>query len=205
MLVEKPAVTQYPIHELLSRRWSPRAFSDRPVGREKLLSLLEAARWAPSSNNEQPWRFLMATKDRPEEFARMLSCLVDGNQVWAKNAPVLLLSVAELLFSNNNKPNRHAFHDVGLATANLMIEATALGLAVHAMAGMYPDKARDLYGVPTDYEVVAGIAVGYQADLDAIPPNLRERELAPRSHKPLDEIVFSGRWGTATPLISSGK
>src|SRR5215208_4639816 len=104
----------HPIHDLLRRRWSPRAFADRPVEREKLLSVMEAARWAPSSFNEQPWSFLVATKDRPDEHARMLECLAEKNQTWAKAAPVLMISVASLHFARNGKPNRHALHDVGL-------------------------------------------------------------------------------------------
>src|SRR5258708_7054964 len=108
--MDRPALNEYPIHDLLRRRWSPRAFADRPVEPEKLRSLLEAARWAPSSFNEQPWAFLVGTKDQPEEYARVLGCLVPGNQNWAKAAPVLFLTVAHQFFDLNQKPNRHAFH-----------------------------------------------------------------------------------------------
>jgi nitroreductase len=200
--MEKPAETQHPINDLLRRRWSPRAFAARPVEPEHLLSLLEAARWAPSSNNEQPWVFLVATRDNPAEFQRMLSCLVDANVAWAQRAPVLMLSVARRNFERTGKPNRHAFHDVGQAAANLAIQATALGLAVHQMAGILPDKAREVFGIPDDYDAVAAIAIGYPGDSESLPEELRKRELAPRTRKPLESFVFDGRWGEASPLLS---
>ena len=179
MVMEKPAETQYPIHDLLRRRWSPRAFSDRRVDPAIMRSLLEAARWAPSSYNEQPWSFIVATKDDTAEFSRLLSCLVEGNIQWAQHAPVLMVSVARLTFEDDGKPNRHAFHDVGLAVANLIVQATALGLVVHQMAGIFPDKIRELYGIPEGYEAVAGIALGYPGDPQSLPEELRKRELAP--------------------------
>ncbi len=202
MVMEKPAETQYPIHDLLRRRWSPRAFSDRRVDPAIMRSLLEAARWAPSSYNEQPWSFIVATKDDPVEFGRLLSCLVEGNIQWAQRAPVLMVSVARLSFEDDGKPNRHAFHDVGLAVANLIVQATALGLVVHQMAGIFPDKIRELYGIPEGYEAVAGIALGYPGDPQSLPEGLRKRELAPRERKPLTEFVFSGSWGQTSPLVS---
>ena len=200
--MEKPAETQYPIHDLLRRRWSPRAFSDRRVDPAVMRSLLEDARWAPSSYNEQPWSFIVATRDDPVEFGRLLSCLVEGNIQWAQHAPVLMVSVARLYFEDDGKPNRHAFHDVGLAVANLIVQATALGLVVHQMAGIFPDKIRELYGIPEGYEAVAGIALGYPGDPQSLPEGLRKRELAPRERKPLTEFVFSGSWGQTSPLVS---
>src|SRR5437868_2953172 len=146
--MEKPAQTDYPIEEILKRRWSPRAFSDRMVGSEKLRSLFEAARWAPSSFNAQPWSFIVATKEKPEEHARLLSCLVEKNQQWARLAPVLMVSVAKLKFEKTGKPNRHAFHDVGLAMGNMLVEATALGLCVHQMAGFSPEKCERFMACP---------------------------------------------------------
>jgi len=201
-VMEKPAETQYPIHDLLRRRWSPRAFSDRRVDPAIMRSLLEAARWAPSSYNEQPWSFIVATKDDPVEFGRLLSCLVEGNIQWAQHAPVLMVSVARLSFEDDGKPNRHAFHDVGLAVANLIVQATALGLVVHQMAGIFPDKIRELYGIPEGYEAVAGIALGYPGDPQSLPEGLRKRELAPRERKPMTEFVFSGRWGQTSPIVT---
>jgi len=200
--MEKLAETQYPIHDLLRRRWSPRAFSDRRVEPDKLRSLWEAARWSPSSYNEQPWSFIVATKEDEAEYARLLSCLVEGNIEWAQHAPVLMVSVARLSFEEDGKPNRHAFHDVGQAVANLIVQATALGLVVHQMAGIFPDKIRKLYGIPEGYEAVAGIALGYPGAPEILPERLRQRELAPRSRKPIQDFVFSGRWGRPSPIVT---
>ncbi len=200
--MEKPAETQHPIHHLLRRRWSPRAFADRPVEPEKLCSLLEAARWAPSSYNEQPWGFLIATRDDPAGHQRLLGCLVEGNIAWAQHAPVLMLSVAKLCFDRNGKPNRHAFHDVGLAAENLVIQATALGLVVHQMAGFHRDKAREVFEIPEGYEPVAAVALGYPGEPENLPDTLRDRERAPRGRKPLETFVFAGRWGQPSPLVS---
>jgi len=200
--MEKPAETGHPIHELLARRWSPHAFAERAVEREKLASLLEAARWAPSSYNEQPWVFIVATKDEPEEYSRLLSCLVEGNQRWAKSAPVLMLSVAKLNFDRGGKPNAHAWHDVGLAAMSLVVQATALGLWVHQMAGIEPEKARELYRIPEGWEAVAGFALGYYGDANALSDRLRQRETAPRSRKPLESFVFTGQWEKASAIAS---
>ena len=200
--MEKPANTDYPIEEILRRRWSPRAFSDRMVETEKLKSLFEAARWAPSSFNEQPWSFIVATKQKQEEHARLLSCLVEKNQQWARLAPVLMVSIAKLSFEKTGKPNRHAFHDVGLAMGNLLVQATASGLFVHQMAGFSEEKVREIYGVPESHEPVAGVAIGYPADVDVLPEPFRERELASRSRKSIDTFVFQGRWGDVSPIVS---
>jgi len=200
--MEKPADIQYPIHDLIKRRWSPRAFSDRSIKPETLQSLLEAARWAPSSNNEQPWSFIVAAKDDPDEFGRLLSCLVEGNSLWAQHAPVLMVSVARLSFEDDGQPNRHAFHDVGQAVANLIVQATALGLMVHQMAGFHPDKVRELYSVPKEFEPVAAMALGYPGDPQSLPDKLKKRELAPRERKPITEFVFTGRWGRTSPVMT---
>ena len=199
--MEKRADTTYPIEPLLERRWSPRAFADRPVESEKLLSLLEAARWSASCANQQPWYFIVATREDTAEHARLLSCLRENNQQWAVHAPVLMVSVAKLAFDMNGQPNRYAFHDVGLAVANLIVQATALGLFVHQMAGFYPDKVRELYGVPDDFEPVAGIVLGYPGDPATLPEELRQREVAQRVRKPLETFVFQGAWGEIAPLV----
>ncbi len=197
--MNKPAETNYPIHELLRQRWSPRSFSDRMVEPEKLRSLLEASRWAPSSFNEQPWNFIMATKEDRTEYDRLLSCLTETNILWAQKAPVLMVSVAKLHFTETGKPNRHAFHDVGLASENLAIQATSMDLFVHMMAGFYPDKVRELFKIPEGYEPVAAITLGYPGDPQTLPERLRERELTPRRRKLLQEFVFTGQWGKTPP------
>jgi nitroreductase len=194
-MMVKPADTQHPIHDLIKRRWSPRAFSDQQIDAEKLHMLLEAARWAPSSNNEQPWRFIVANKDHETEWNRLLACLVEGNRKWAYRAPVLILSVASLNFQDDSTPNRHALHDTGMAVENLVLQATALGLATHQMAGFDVEKARADLKIPSGYEPVAMIAVGYPGDLAFLPDRLRERELQPRSRQPISEWTFSGQWG----------
>jgi nitroreductase len=203
--MEKPAVNAHPIHELLKRRWSPVAFSGRMVEPETLQSHFEAARWAPSCFNEQPWNFVVCTRDNPEDHERLVSCLSEGNVPWARTAPVLMLSVARRTFSHNGKPNRHALHDVGLAVENLILQATALDLFAHQMAGFNVAKARTLFEIPVDHEPVAAIALGYPGDPERLPPPLRERQMAPRQRKPLDQFVFGGRWGQgATALIRKG-
>ena len=200
-MTEKKASTNYPIHELLAERWSPYIFEDRSVPEADLRSLFEAARWAPSSYNEQPWSYIVATKDDPEQFQRLLSCLVDGNQVWAKVAPVLALGVVSLRFARNAKDNRAAVHDLGLAAGNLLLEATTRGLYVHQMIGILPDKAREIYGIPEGFEAWTGLAIGYNGDPTSLPDQLRERDLAPRQRKPLREFVFSGKWENPSPLV----
>jgi nitroreductase len=199
--VEKPAETTNPVHDLIKRRWSPRSFADKAVESAVLRSLLEAARWAPSSNNEQPWFYIVATKEEPAEFERLLNCLVESNQTWARHAPVLMLSVARLVFNKNGQLNRHALHDVGQAAAHLALEATARGLGVHQMAGILPEKARELFAIPAGFEVVAGMAVGYPGDPEALPEKLKEREVAPRFRKPLVSFVFAGKWGQTAPVV----
>jgi nitroreductase len=198
--MEKPAETQYPIHDLLRQRWSPRAFDDRIVESEKLQSLFEAARWAPSSNNEQPWRFLIATKENTTEYDRLFNCLVEGNQKWAYRAPVLLLSVATLHFEDGS-PNRHALHDTGMAAENLVLQATALGLVAHQMAGFRVDQARTDCEIPEGYEPVAMIAVGYPGNPSVLSDRLRGREIQPRVRKPLTEFVYSATWGQPSTLL----
>ena len=198
--MEKLADTTYPIEPLLQQRWSPRAFAERPVEPAKLLRLWEAARWSASCSNQQPWYFLVATREDDAEYARLLSCLRENNQQWAAHAPVLMVSVAKLSFDMNGQPNRYAFHDVGLGVANLIVQATALGLGVHQMAGFYPDKVRELYGVPDDFEPVAGIVLGYPGDPATLSEELRQRELAPRVRKPLESFIFRGAWGQTSPL-----
>jgi len=200
--MEKPAPAKYPINALIRRRWSPRAFAEQPVESAVLLSLFEAARWAPSCFNEQPWSFLVATKDEPEEYQRLLSCLVEFNQSWAKTAPVLMISVAHLQFKKNAKPNRHGIHDVGLAVENMVLQAMDAGVFVHQMAGFDVEKVRELYGVPETHEPVAAIALGYPGEVERLESEkAREGESAPRERNALDTFVFTGKWGKTSPLV----
>lgn len=200
--MQKPADTAHPIHELLARRWSARAFSDRGVEPAMLRTLWEAARWAPSSSNLQPWSFLVSTKDDPKEFVRMLACLVEPNQAWAKDAPVLMIAVAARL-DRDNDPNDHARYDVGQAAMSLSVQAADVELFVHQMAGILPDTIRETYQIPDTHEPVTALALGYAGTPDQLPDKLRQRELAPRVRKPIEEFVFVRQWGTVSPMAKS--
>jgi nitroreductase len=195
------ASTDHPIHELLAKRWSPYAFEDRLVPEADLCALFEAARWAASSFNEQPWNYIVATKETPDQFQQLLSCLVEFNQVWAKAAPVLALGVVRLRSARSGKVNRAAVHDLGLAAGNLLVEATARGLYVHQMLGIFPDKARQLFDIPEGFEAWTGIAIGYRGDAARLPDALQERDRLPRQRKTLSQLVFSGTWGQAAPFV----
>lgn len=195
--MRKPADTLSPIHTLLAERWSPRAFDPTPLSAEDVASVLEAARWAPSSMNEQPWSFLVATIDDAEQHAAMVATLVPPNQVWARSAPLLVITVAHERLSRNGEPNRHAWHDVGMATSMMLIEAMARGLYGHAMGGFYPDQIRSTYGVPEGFSPVAAVAIGRAGDPDALPEPYRTREAAPRARKEPSSFVFTGAWGKA--------
>lgn len=198
--LRKPAEAAHPIHDLLRERWSPRAFSDRPVDQDTLNSVLEAARWAASAANQQPWHFVVATREDAEAHQRMVGTLVEGNVRWAQHAPVLIL-VAARLYERPGKEHT-SFYDAGMAVGNLVTQATHLGLATHQMGGFYADKAREALGIPDGYEPLAVIALGYPGDHEALPEDLRERELAPRSRKPQHEFVFAGRWGEPVATAS---
>jgi nitroreductase len=191
--LERPAPADHPIHELLARRWSTRAFTSQPVAPETLRVLFEAARWAPSSGNGQPWHFLVARKQDAADFEKLASTLNPGN-AWAKAAPVLAIAVAALERAPG-KPNAHAWFDLGLACENLALQATALGLAVHMMAGFSADQARAVCGIPERFAPVAALAIGYPADPATLPEDLRAKDLAPRTRKPQSEFVFSATWG----------
>jgi len=188
----KSAATRYPVHALIRDCWSPRAFATRPVDRETLGSLLEAARWSASCNNEQPWSFIVARKEDGPAFEQILHCLVSGNQPWAQSAPVLMISLARTTFAANSKPNQHAWHDVGAATAQLTLQATSLGLRVHPMAGVDRDCIRAGFSLPEGIEAVTAIAVGWPGDPESLSERYREREKSPRERKSLDEMVFGG-------------
>ena len=200
--MQKPAPSEFSIHELIRNRWSPRAFADKPISEDVLRSLFEAARWAPSSSNEQPWAYIVATKEDKVNFDKALGTLVEFNQGWAKNASALAIAVAELAFAKNHAPNRNAHYDTGAATALLSVEATARGLVVHQMAGFDPDKARKTFDIPEGWDAIAAIAIGYPGDPDSLAPKLKDRELAPRTRKPIREFVMTGSWGHTAPFAA---
>ena len=199
--MSNPAPVEYPVQDVIRNRWSPRAFSDKPVPPEVLRSLFEAARWAPSSNNEQPWAFLVATKDDTENFEKSLGALVEFNANWAKKAPVLVIAVAQLAFAKNKAPNRNAQYDVGAASLQLALEATARGLVVHQMAGFDPETAKEAYDIPEGWEPIAAMAIGYPGDASSLPEPYQTREKAPRTRKPIREFVMSGQWGHTAEFV----
>jgi nitroreductase len=191
---QRTGISEANVHRLLQRRYSPYAFSPRPVEPEKLRRLFEAARSAPSSYNEQPWRFVVATREDSEGFGRLLDTLVDQNRKWARHAAVLALSVAKVDFTHNGQPNRHALYDVGQASAYFTLQATDLGLYVHQMAGFDPVKARQLLNIPEGFEPAAMMAVGYPDDSGLLEDALRQRDSTRRPRKPLDTLLFEGTW-----------
>ncbi len=181
--------------EPILHRWSPRAFAAREVPAEDLKKAFEAARWAASSYNEQPWRFVVGRRGDPA-YSKILDALVPFNQSWASSAPVLVLAAARKHFAHNGEVNRHAWHDTGAAMANLALQATSLGLHTHSMAGFDHDKAKAAFQIPDDFDTVAVTALGYLGDPDTLPEQLRSGEQQPRQRKDLKEIVF-GEWDQA--------
>lgn len=192
-MYEHPASTNHEILDLLARRWSTRAYTGQSIDPETLRCLFEAARWAPSSGNGQPWSFLVARKEDAAEFERLASVLNPGN-AWAKSAAVLAISVAQLDRAPG-KPNGHAWHDVGLACENMALQATALGLSMHMMGGFSADKAREVFEIPERFAPVAAISIGYPADPNTLSEELRAKDLTPRQRKPLREFVYAGKFG----------
>jgi nitroreductase len=198
-MLEKKAVTQTPIHELLERRWSPRAYDkSKPVSRAQILALLEAARWAPSCNGDEPWRYLLWNRaDDEAGWQKAFDVLSEGNKKWCSNVPLLMLSCAGSVFGHSGKPNRHGQHDTGMASLSLSLQAVTLGLIAHQMGGFDSDKARAAFAIPAEYTPMAMIAVGYQADPSVLPEDIKAKELAPRKRKPIGECFFAGGWGKA--------
>ncbi len=195
------APSDHAIHPLIQERWSPYAFAPTPVDVEDLRSLFEAARWAASSYNEQPWRFIVATSDEPEHFDNVLSCLGEGNQVWARHAPVLVLGLASQILARTGKPNPAALHDLGLAAATLTIEATARGLFVHQMIGIVPERIHELFALPDLVTPLTALAIGHAASPDQADQALAERDARERQRRPLSESVFGSEWGRAAALL----
>ncbi len=185
----KRAPDEAGVEEVILRRWSPRAFADKDIPAKELKSLFEAARWAASASNEQPWRFLVGRRG-DETYQKIFHTLVEFNQSWARSAPVLILSAAKKTLTNGT-PLRHNLHDTGAATANLSLQATAAGLHTHSMAGFHAEQARASFAIPSDYDIGAVTAIGYLGDPAKLPEHLVERESTPRQRKPLESFVFA--------------
>jgi len=199
--MKKPATTQISINEVIANRWSGRAYDPaKPVSREQIIALLEAARWAPSCYGDQPWRFIVWDKTTDAaSWQKGFDCLVPGNQAWVQNAPVLILVIADSLFNHNAQPNRFAQYDTGAAAENTCLQAEALGLMAHQMGGFDADKARATFGIPEQFTPMAMMSIGYPADPATFSPEVAERENAPRKRKSLDELFFTGEW--AKPVV----
>lgn len=184
--------------DLIKNRKSPVAFSDQEVTKDQLEQLFEAARWAASCFNEQPWRFVVANKDQKDHYKKVLNGINPHNQTWAQNAPILMLTFAKKTFDKNGKPNMHSWHDVGLAMGNMSAQATSMGLYLHQMAGIVRENIQKDFDIPDDYEIVSGVALGYKLDLEDVPEELKAREEKERNRKPLNELVFGQNWGESS-------
>lgn len=195
--MQKPALTQVEINSIIAARWSPRAYdANKPVTQAQIIALLEAARWAPSCFGDQPWRFIVWDKSTDAAtWQQAFDCIVPNNQVWVKDAPVLILACADTLFSHNQTPNRWAQYDTGAAVENLCLQATSMGLVVHQMGGFNSDKTRQAFSIPEQYVPMAMLTVGYEGDANNLPEELKQRELAPRKRNELGALFFSQAWG----------
>lgn len=189
MINNNPANTGFPVSDLIQNRWSPLAFSNDPIGEDVVSSLLEAARWAPSSFNEQPWSYVVGYKG-DETHAKLSDCLAEGN-AWAKEVPVLMLSVSKSFFDHKHRPNRHSMHDTGMASALLVLQATAMDLASHQMAGFDLERARAHFSISEDYEPGSMIAIGKMGERSLLADDLREREEAPRQRKNFEDMLWN--------------
>jgi nitroreductase len=198
--MEKEATTRYTLHPLLKRRWSPRAFTDKAIEKEKLQRIFEAARWAPSAGNEQPWKFIVGINP-DETWQKIFDSLADGNKLWNQNVPVLIISIGKKIYSRDQSPYFHFQYDTGQSVAHLSVEAMNQGLFVHQMAGFSSEKIIKDFDVPSDHQPLTAIALGYPGNPDDLPEQLKKRELAERTRKDFSDFVFSGTFGAAINIF----
>lgn len=196
-LPDKKAPTSVPIHDIFRLRWSPRAYDPkRPVPRDLLNVVLEAGRWAPSCNGDEPWRYLIWDRARdPAGWQKAFDCLSENNRKWVQNVPLLMLSCAGSVFAATGKPNRYTQHDTGAASCSMALQAAAVGLCIHQMGGFDAAKARAAFDIPADYTPMAMIAVGYQTTPDILDEETKAKEMRPRTRKPVAERFYEGGWG----------
>jgi len=187
------AETQVAIHDLLKSRWSPRAYEDRPIEDEKLVSLFEAARWSPSAGNVQPWSFIVVKKTDQPTHDQLIAAMKGFNQEWAGRAPVLIAGIAQMEYQPG-VASPYAMYDLGQAMAHLTIQAMTLGLSIRQMAGFENDQARQVLHIPDGYHLAVLTAVGYIGDATTLSEELYKRETAPRIRKPLTDFVFGAQW-----------
>ena len=197
--MHKPAITQVAINDTVANRWSGRAYNpEKVVSHDDLIALLEAARWAPSCFGDQPWRFIVCNKNTDaQSWQQGFSCLAESNQLWAKDAPLLLVVCADSLFSHNLQANRWAQYDTGAASENLCLQASSMGMMAHQMGGFNATVARIAFAIPDQFTLMAIISVGYPADSGSLTPEILSRETAARKRKPLNELIFTSSWGRA--------
>ncbi len=195
-MIHKSIDVSTPIQPLLAQRWSGICYDpSRPVSQADLRTIMEAARWAPSCFGDQPWRYLVCDKTtNPKAWEQAFACLGEGNQPWCQHAPVLVIICHDTQFVHNDKPNAHAAYDTGAASMSICVQATALGLMTHQMAGFSPDKARELFAIPERYKPFVMMAIGYQVSEAQLPEALKARELKPRARAPLESRFFAGEW-----------
>lgn len=198
--MEKPTNNQFPILEALQQRWSPRSFSEKAVEKEKLQSLLEAARWAPSARNEQPWRFIVGVKG-DETWDKIYESLVEWNRQWAGRAAVLVINIGKKFYDFRHLENDTYQYDTGQAVAMMVTEAVNQGLIGHQMGGYSATKAIELFEIPEDYQPISVSAFGYSGDPDLLPEDMRKSEFEERQRRPLNETVFSGKFGNTSSLL----
>lgn len=187
----KSTEIEFPVTELIEQRRSRRAYSSKTVEPEKIKSLFEAARWAPSSVNEQPWFYLYSTSEQPELWNKIFDTLTPGNKIWAKEAPLLVVAMYRKNFIGIDRPNGAAKFDLGAANAFLSLQATQLGLNIHQMGGFEKQKAIEALNIPDTHEPVVVLAIGYLGDAESLPENLKEREAAPRERYTQDFFVLN--------------
>lgn len=197
----KIAKTDIPIFDLFKERWSPRSFRNQPLEHDKLIRIFEAARWSASSFNEQPWRFVIGEQGKGESYNKIFSTLAEGNKVWCKHAPFLMLIIAKQTFSHNGKPNHHAIYDCGQAAAYISMQALKEGIYVHQMAGFSVAKARKLFEIPEDFLPVTAMAAGYPGEPEILPENLQKSETAPRNRRDLATLVFGNIWSRPADIF----
>jgi len=198
--MKKPIISKYKINSLSTYRWSPRAFNERTVEKEKLRRILAAARWAPSAFNEQPWRFIVGLKGH-ETYNKVLETLVEWNQKWAGKAPLLILNVAKKTFTLNGKANATSKYDLGQAVAHMCLEAMNQGIYSHQMSGFSQEKAVKLLQIPDDFEPVSVIALGYYGNPEFLPEDMYKSEIGKRKRQAIDDMVFTNNFGDKTDLF----
>ncbi|HOY38626.1 MAG: nitroreductase family protein [Bacteroidales bacterium] len=187
--MEKTAIFQYPVIDIIQKRWSPVLFDGKTISEQQANTLVEAAMWAPSAYNEQPWRYIVAHKGS-EKFDKILAALIEFNHAWAKEASLLVVSLAKKIYSHDGKPNYHYMYDTGAANAFMINQATSMGIFSHSMGGIYYDKMRELFAIPEELEICSVIAFGYHSEASGANEQLLQREQQPRMRKAMKDVVL---------------